>query len=235
MKRLSGLSALLILGASLPALAAVGTGYTLFGTAAYVSPGHNSNRAVKIEADVPSEFGGIDFGVDDDITVADLNSLGTDYFFPAGSTCGGGSPRFQINVDHDDDPSTPSKNIFVYIEPYPVNTGCPSETWTNTGNLIEPTDFVDASQIIPGGQIMTWAAVEAALGELTVTGIQLVSDTFGAPRTVIVDNTDVDGEIFTYEFDSKEDCKKGGWQDFTFAPGPFKNQGQCVSHFAKQK
>ncbi len=33
----------------------------------------------------------------------------------------------------------------------------------------------------------------------------------------------------TYDFDpNKEMCKKGGWQDFGF-----RNQGQCVSHFAK--
>jgi hypothetical protein len=32
---------------------------------------------------------------------------------------------------------------------------------------------------------------------------------------------------------TKDDCKKGGWKKFTCAPGPFKNQGQCVSYFAK--
>jgi len=30
----------------------------------------------------------------------------------------------------------------------------------------------------------------------------------------------------------KEKCKKGGWQDFASSPGPFRNQGQCVSFFA---
>ncbi len=235
MRKLVSLTAFLLVGAAVPALAAVGTGYTLFGPgASFVSPGHNSNRAVKLEADVPAEFAGIDFGVADDLTVAGLDSLGTEFFFPAGSTCAGGSPRFQVNVDDDNDPNTPSKNIFVYIEPYPVNTGCPSETWTDTGNLIEPTDFVDASQVIAGGQIMQWSAVEAQIGNLSVTGIQLVTDTFAGPRTVVVDNTVVDGKLFDYEFDSKDDCKKGGWMDFTFPPGPFKNQGQCVSHFAKQ-
>ena len=32
----------------------------------------------------------------------------------------------------------------------------------------------------------------------------------------------------------KDVCKDGGWQNFTSPPGPFKNQGQCVSHFAKR-
>lgn len=33
----------------------------------------------------------------------------------------------------------------------------------------------------------------------------------------------------------KDDCKNGGWQNFAYSPGPFKNQGQCVSHFASGK
>jgi len=31
----------------------------------------------------------------------------------------------------------------------------------------------------------------------------------------------------------KDDCKNGGWQSFPAPPGPFKNQGQCVSFFAR--
>ena len=31
---------------------------------------------------------------------------------------------------------------------------------------------------------------------------------------------------------NKEDCKNGGWRNFISPPGPFKNQGQCVSFFS---
>ncbi|MGH6796517.1 MAG: hypothetical protein ACREDD_04230 [Methylocella sp.] len=31
---------------------------------------------------------------------------------------------------------------------------------------------------------------------------------------------------------NKDDCKHGGWEDFISPPGPFRNQGQCVSFFA---
>ena len=34
---------------------------------------------------------------------------------------------------------------------------------------------------------------------------------------------------------SKDDCKNRGWLNFPSPPGPFTNQGQCVSYFAKQK
>ena len=32
----------------------------------------------------------------------------------------------------------------------------------------------------------------------------------------------------------KDACKDGGWRKFVSSPGPFQNQGQCVSFFAKQ-
>jgi hypothetical protein len=65
-----------------------------------------------------------------------------------------------------------------------------------------------------------------------------VSDNGASPslsQTVLIDNTNVNGTIYTYEPNSPEDCKNGGWQNFTFSPGPFKNQGQCVSYFEHQK
>ena len=34
---------------------------------------------------------------------------------------------------------------------------------------------------------------------------------------------------------TKDTCKDGGWKRFVSFPGPFKNQGQCVSYFARQK
>ena len=33
---------------------------------------------------------------------------------------------------------------------------------------------------------------------------------------------------------TKDGCKDGGWQNYISSPGPFKNQGQCASYFAKQ-
>ena len=35
----------------------------------------------------------------------------------------------------------------------------------------------------------------------------------------------------TVDRGTKADCKDGGWRNFVSSPGPFKNQGQCVSYF----
>jgi hypothetical protein len=34
---------------------------------------------------------------------------------------------------------------------------------------------------------------------------------------------------------TKDGCKDGGWKNYISFPGPFKNQGQCVSYFAQQQ
>jgi hypothetical protein len=33
---------------------------------------------------------------------------------------------------------------------------------------------------------------------------------------------------------TKDGCKDGGWRNYISSPGPFKNQGQCATYFAKQ-
>jgi hypothetical protein len=234
MRRLAWI-AVFLLGGSLTALAAVGIGYTLFGSATYISPGLNSNRAVKLVSDAtvnPAVYSGIDFAVSANLTINDLNTLSTDYKFTA-ANCALGSPRFGITLA-----SNPNAAIFVYIGPPPNYTGCPLNVWANTGNLLTPAGFVDATQY-GGAFYEPWAAAQAQFSGQVVTDIFLVSDNGPGPgglgsQTVLIDNTDVNGTLYDYEFSSKGDCKDGGWKNFTFPPGPFKNQGQCVSYFAQQ-
>ena len=217
--------ALFCVGAALAA-----AGYSLFGDAQLVSPGFNSATAAQIRSDgsIPPNYGGVDFNIPAGLTVARLNNLSTDYKFTAGS-CGGGAPRFQVNVTT---PSNGTKNIFVYLGPAPNYTLCPPGIWSNTGNLAAPTNLVDASQI-GGGQYETFADVQAAYGSYPVTGIQLVVDGFwsqtGGVQTALVDNVVINNAIFTFD---KEQCKDGGWQTALRVDGsPFKNQGDCIQYF----
>lgn len=227
MKKLIWMSSVGALLVALPVLAA--TGYTLFGSATYVSPGNASNRAVQLVSNANTgQYSGIDFAVPSGLTINNLNQLSTDYNFIAGS-CALGSPRFGIVLA-----SNPNAAIFVYIGPPPNYTGCPDNLWTNTGNLLTPTSTVDATQY--GGTFYEpWAAAQTQFNGQQVTDIFIVSDNGPTgSQTVDIDNTNVNGTLYTYEPNSKDDCKAGGWQDFTSSPGPFKNQGQCVSYFAKQ-
>src|SRR2546422_4529401 len=81
--------------------------YTLFGDATRVHPGNHSPTAIQLRS-AGAGFGGIDFKVPSGMTFGEIQNLGTDYKFTA-ATCGGGAPRFQINIE--------GKNAFVYIGP----------------------------------------------------------------------------------------------------------------------
>jgi hypothetical protein len=226
-----------VIGRSIGALAAVALGlaagagpvlaaggYTLFGDATYIHPGFASPTAVQLRS-VGLGFGGVDFSVPSGLTFAEVQNLATEYQFTTGS-CGGGGPRFQINVD--------GKNAFVYIGPPPNYTSCPQNAWLNTGNLATPASLVDTSQLPGGAFYDTFAAADLKYGSDLVTGIQLVTDggwsVVGGTQVVLVDNVMINDA--TYTFESVQSCKDGGWQQFASSPGPFKNQGDCVSYFA---
>ena len=224
-----------------PAVAAA-TNFDLFGDAMLFSPGNNSNTAAQLRSNVaPGQTsGGVDFAIPAGMVLNQLTNLSTDYMFTQAS-CGGGSPRFQINVD--------GKNIQVYLGPFPNYTLCAQNIWTSSGNLVTAASVVDTSQLPGGAFYDTWTNALAKYGTHTVTGIQLVTDSswfFGATQTVVVDNVMINATTFTFESEGqggggggggghnkdKEKCKKGGWKDFTSSPGPFRNQGDCVSFFA---
>jgi hypothetical protein len=79
----------------------------------------------------------------------------------------------------------------------------------------------------------TYGGVLFPEGE-TVTGIDIVQDEEGQTT---LSNIMVNGEEVMLDAAAlKEQCKKGGWQDMTDADGnSFRNQGQCVSYFARMQ
>jgi len=135
----------------------------------------------------------IDFDTPAGLTFAGITALSTEYRLTENS-CGGGSPRFQINVG--------GKNVFVYLGPSPSFTGCAQNTWLSSGNLVGTSDAcrVDTSQLAPGTQCSTWAAAVALLGSQPVTGIQLVVDSgwFFADKEqeVLVRNVTINGKTY---------------------------------------
>src|SRR2546423_1597092 len=121
------------------------SGYSLCGDATLVHPGHNSDTAVQLRS-IGTSFGGVDFDTPTGMTVSQLNNLSTDYMFTSGS-CGGGAPRFQVNVD--------GRNVFVYIGPPPHYTGCAAGGWAHNGNPLP--GFCDPSQFAGGTVFETLA------------------------------------------------------------------------------
>lgn len=211
--------------------------YSLFGDAEYVEPGNGSPRAVQIRSDAVPGYGGIDFDIPAGTTFADLTELSTD-FMPedAIDLCLGGSPRFQINVELDLNEDGLDDNIFAYFGPDSGSAAC-IPAWQNTSDLLETGKLLDTSQV--GGTFYDpYDNAVANYGSLIVTGVQVVVDSawihLDAEQTFIIDNTSVDGHLYTYERAeprSADDCKDGGWMELADGDGnAFRNQGQCIKY-----
>jgi hypothetical protein len=127
-------------------------------------------------------------------TFADLKTLSAE-FNPTVGGCGGGSPRFSIEL-------ASGKNVFVYFGPSPSFTGCALNTWQSTGNVIGNNDAgrYDTSQVAGGTQVSTYAAALALIGSQQVTKIDLVVDAgwFFKPQvqTVLVRNVQINDQTF---------------------------------------
>lgn len=229
MKRFSIPTLVLALSLVFASSALAAIPYTLFGDAVIVPGGNPGNAAELTSTFAPPGFGGARF--EDPVgALADLDYLSADYKFTANS-CGGGAPRFQIRVTD----GVNTENIFVYLGPPPNYTLCPMNVWTSSGNLVDPADLVDTSQLPGGAFYDTYLSAQAKYGAYDVLRIVVVTDSswfFGSDQVVLVDNVMINQDLETFE--NKDSCKKGGWHDFdgqNGQPGPFKNQGDCVSYF----
>ena len=166
MKRLIMFFATLVMVAFVPS--AVAASGTLFGGATMSG---NQVQLVSNLSDTSTanDSSGINFTNTGVTTFSTLTQLATK-FTPTHNSCGGGSPRFQINFG--------SQNAFVYLGPSPTFTGCAPNTQFDSGNLIGNNDPCrwDTSQLQAGTQCNTYTGALALLGSRTVTGIQLVVD-----------------------------------------------------------
>jgi hypothetical protein len=185
-------------------------------------------------------------------TFSSISTLSTE-FDVTDDDCKGGSPRFQIRVQ------TPSgeKNVFVYLGPSPSFTGCSTNVWIASGNLIGAVDGrYDTSQVQAGTQVSTYAQANALVGSYQVTGISLVVDSGWAfddkEQTVKIRNVRVNGSTFytgqttppaTGGLNPAQACRtlrtELGADAFRTAYGTNRNGanafGKCVSAMARMK
>jgi hypothetical protein len=203
--------------------------YSLFGDAQLVSPGHDSPTAAKLISAESPGYGGIDFNISSGLSFADYIKLSTDYFVSAGN-CGAGSPRFQLDFTNPNTNQTGT--LDVYFQNVNVSQSCLTNQWVTSGNLVQ-AGYVENFTEHPNLYI-PFADAQQQYGDYEITGIQLVIDSgylYPQGEAISFDNVMINANTFTFE--SANSCKNGGWQSFSSAPGPFTNQGQCVSYFAR--
>jgi hypothetical protein len=151
-------------------------------------------------------------------SVSAITELNFDY--EDGGHCGAGAPRFNIQSGNKvaflgcaGGTHTDLGNGWIHVEFTPAQIAAALTTAT-----ILPTDTLDDLYIIfDEGEDTPSGGTIGTSGTVHIDNISLNSDEVGSPTSP----------------QSKEDCKKGGWQNLTDAEGnPFKNQGDCVSYFA---
>jgi hypothetical protein len=160
-----------------------------------------------------------------DTALADAGEPSLDYTPTTGAT----PPGFQLVVDFDDDGS--ADGILVGE---PVYNG---DWWLNNA----AQQFVkDGAPVVGGGSGSPWHGTldqwRTAFPDATVLafGFSLGS---GVKGDGVLNAITFAGDRYTFAepvvLSGKDECKKGGWA--TSTSPVFKNQGDCVSHFATQK
>lgn len=201
------LRSLTVFGLALASVGAIGAGaadaqtasgsaYSLVGDSSLVHSGYRSGMGVELGSTGSSDFGLVSYSLPPAMTLDQLTNLSTEYRFPRGSSCWGGSPRFDVGVE---DPSAGEVEIHFYIGPPPSYTGCATGTWSNSGNLASPTSLVDDSAL-GGGSAVPYSTVQARFGNDPVSSVELVVDGgWSAPQSAEFDDTQVNSDLFTYE------------------------------------
>lgn len=208
-----------------PAIAAS----TFFGSAV------NNAGVVEVESilsnvSTADDFGGITFDDVNGSFISGLTNLATDYNV-TNDDCAGGSPRFSIRVDFDNDNvvSAGDKNVFVYLGPHPSFSGCTPNTMVSSGNLTtNPDPRWDTSQV--GGTFYdTFANASALTSTNEILRINLVVDAGWAfpdsEQTILFDNVSING--ITYDFEPTPTPTITPVPTVTPTPGPFAVPVEC--------
>lgn len=176
--------------------------YTLFDDASIV-PGGNPGMAAQAVSDGSPGWGGVDFDDLNSSLFSSLSTLSTD-FNVTDDNCGGGAPRFSINVDENgnDVQDAGDGNIFVYLGSAPNFNTCSQNTWILSGNLVTDPDLRwDTSQV--GGTFYdSYANSVLLVGNKKIWGISLVVDAgwaVGGEQTVLFDNVNINGTVYDFE------------------------------------
>ena len=178
--------------------------------------------------------------------LADVTALSYQTYRDPSSDPGVALPSVNIEVDKSGPPYVLGDYLSLVFEPYlTYPNGIQSSTW-QPWNAIAGKWWATRDIVIDGTPCarqvctFTWAQFVAAYPNATILGGFGVNQ--GSANIRLLAATDAltighNGSTWTYNFEpfrspsTKDDCKKGGWQDLKEANGSqFKNQGQCIKY-----
>jgi hypothetical protein len=194
--------------------------YAVAGTGLHIWTDGNTNKDEHgTNTDKVAEY------VATDVPLADVGEPAIDY-----TNNGGGVPGFQLYVDFD---GNGSNDGILVGEPGVYG----NDWWASNGSKQFVKDHAPGHTGGSGsanhGTLDDWSTAFPD-AEVTAFGFSLGS---GVKGDGVINAIDFAGTHYTFADDvtltSKDECKDGGWA--TSYPTTFKNQGECVSSFAKSK
>lgn len=152
------------------------------------------------------------------------------------------APSYQLLVDLNG-AGAGGFTTFVY-EPYENGTVV-ANTWqqwdVSGGQFWSSRSFTEGTCSVQAGAggtyFYTLSGLQAACPNAVVIGFGVNVGSYNPSYLVEADLVNFNGTVYDFELfmvpTSKDQCKKGGWENLTDASGqPFKNQGDCVSYVA---
>lgn len=181
------------------ATVAFGAPFSLSGTATITGTANPAHPSVfDLSSDTSGTFGAVGLGFGTPFDYNQLTNLSADYNRQLGAF-GGGSPRFSIRLDADNNGviSAGDANVFVYFGTHPnFNDVTAFDTWFNSGNLMTGAS-IDTSSLVGGNFYDTVANSYALFGTMDVLRISLVVDGgWNGNDRFLFDNIMVNAQLF---------------------------------------
>lgn len=148
----------------------------------------------------PDPYGYIRYMPNTPFALSTLTVLSVDFNAVQGPFTGG-SPRFDIGLDFDNDGNFDwtggDRLIYAYWGTQPWGGGTPPTGWTNTGNFVA-NSFWGPITFFDGNTQYSWTQLVSAFGSLNIYRIYVSLDSGWAGTTQIldVDNFTINGEVY---------------------------------------
>jgi len=198
MKRLFGLViviALLCLGGVAQAAT-----WDLFYNATPSNTGPTGNTVLRLSSpnSGTDPYGYIRYTPDTPFVLNNLSVLGVDFNMVQGPFTGG-SPRFDIGLDFNNDGIYNDHLIWTYWGTQPYGGGTPPTGWTSTGNFMDNSALWSPITFFDGNTQYTAAELKAAFGTLNVmrTYVSLDSGWAGNSQILDIDNFRVNNDVYS--------------------------------------
>lgn len=193
--------AIVILLSLISATSVTAATWDLFYNAAPSNTGPTGNTVLRLSSPTTGTdaYGYIRYMPDTPFALNNLTNLSTGFNMVQGPFIGG-SPRFDIGLDFNNDGVfdwTNDRLLYAYWGTQPWGSGTPPTGWTNTGNFMGTSLWGDIT-FFDGNAQYTLAGINTAFGTLNVMRVYVSLDSgwSGNSQILDIDNFTVNNDVY---------------------------------------